>query len=101
MGSVCQDLVIPPFKDLSHFVRSPLAGGVPQERFVLAYFNGRHLALNPNFARGIRKRLTELSVNNTWWQSYNISINDHNVKLPGGYGQVLGSSKFCIVGKTI
>ena len=92
-----KDLVIPSLKPPDHYKWSPLAGAPDQPKKHLLYFRGdvgKHR--KPNYSRGIRQRLYNLTVTRGWTARYNISIGDRG-DLPGDYSQGLASSKFCLV----
>eukprot|EP00798_Chlamydomonas_sp_ICE-L_P002472 gene2472-5422_t len=71
-----KDLVIPGFKIPSHFDASPLLGAAPAEnRHLLLFFRGDcgHNRL-PQYSRGIRQKVWNLSRTHEWQTKHNIII---------------------------
>lgn len=50
----------------------------------------------PNYSRGVRQQLYNLTKTLRWTEKYNIRIGDRE-DVPGHYSQLLASSKFCLV----
>eukprot|EP00891_Asterochloris_glomerata_P004390 jgi/Astpho2/4390/Aster-00009 len=93
-----KDLVIPAFKPPAHVASSPLLGGPVLERTHLLFFRGDvGLHRLPNYSRGIRQRLYNLSRVHNWQDTYGITIAAGEEASLGSYSKWLASSKFCLV----
>eukprot|EP00775_Hariotina_reticulata_P004291 gene4291-4543_t len=92
-----KDLVVPLPKFPAHFRWSPLLGAPAQKRTTLLYFRGdvgKHRL--PNYSRGIRQRLYNLTVTRKWTRDFEVRIGDRS-DVPGEYSLGLASSKYCLV----
>ncbi len=57
--AVLQDLILPVFSSPERFQASPLFGGRPLNRTILAFFRGRLQQNNPAYSRGTRQFLAK------------------------------------------
>jgi len=92
-----KDLVVPCFKQPSHYRSSPYMGGEPAERDILAFFRGdveRPDDQRCIYSRCIRQTLYKLSKEHDWKGKHNIVYGTRQDS-PGDYGDYLKKSRYC------
>ncbi|GIL69673.1 hypothetical protein Vretifemale_506 [Volvox reticuliferus] len=99
-----KDLVIPAFKQPSHYRKSPYMGMVgPVTRTIFAFFQG-DLRMEPGrdpacrYSRCIRQRMYNLSKDQLWKEKYDIWYGDRkDMDSNFDYSEMLSRSTFCFV----
>ncbi|GLI62594.1 hypothetical protein VaNZ11_005131, partial [Volvox africanus] len=99
-----KDLVIPAFKQPSHYRNSPYMGmPEPVPRTIFAFFQG-DMRMEPGrdpacrYSRCIRQRMYNLSKEHLWREKYDIWYGDRkDMNSSFDYSEMLARSTFCFV----
>lgn len=93
-----KDLVIPAVSSFQKYRDSPLTGAPTRNRSILAFFKGRTLQSIPEYSRGIRQTLENMTRDNDWWGQHRIWVGGGFPKgLDMTYGEAHAASTFSFV----
>ncbi|KAG1665163.1 hypothetical protein FOA52_005544 [Chlamydomonas sp. UWO 241] len=84
---------------MEHFQESPLLGGKPRERDILAFFKG-DMGTNrlAHHSRGLRQRILKKVTEDGWGDKYRVRVGTaDDASMPGSYSKGLARSVFCLV----
>ncbi|PNH08796.1 putative beta-1,4-xylosyltransferase IRX10 [Tetrabaena socialis] len=97
VAASCRGSLVPGFKGVTHYHRSPLQAAPAKLREIFFYFRG-DVGKNrlPHYSRGVRQAIYKMAKEGDWATKHKVLVGDGG-DFPGDYSDMLSRSIFCLV----